>query len=574
VGVPIPWYALAILATLLNGSVLGFIAWRERDATLRHWAAAWIAWSVAVIPMAALESPDGQPLLSIFFGLLWVASSLLFLRGAYAFAGKPTPRAWYGVAGVCCAAAVALGVGPSGPAGMFPLVLFQSSGLIGTGTLLLRNAAGRAGAWLAGIAMIGLGLHLLDAPFFASRPEIFLWGFVLAIGLQIVAALGMLMLYYEHARARLLEAERALEDSRRIEALGRIAGGVAHDFNNMITVIRGHTELLRHSGAEAGSLDESLGAIEQAIERAQRLTAQLLAFGRRAIVQPAAIDVGAVIRETLDLLQKVIPENIRLSARVEERRYLASMDQSLLEQIVLNLVINARDAISGPGNVEVDLTELDGPRPSLVLRVVDDGVGMYDEFARHVFEPFFTSKPAGRGTGLGLASVQGAVSQLGGEIRVTSKVGVGSTFEVVLPWVTAEPVPVSRRRVKPGRALSILVVDDDESVRQTAAKMLESGGHRVEEASDGQTALERLRHDTFDVVLTDVRMPELGAAELADELSSRSPITSVILMSGYPQDDVPSAGKVHYLAKPFSREGLLDLVARVGSEVSGGRRRG
>jgi len=560
---PLPWYALAVATTVLNGAALGFLAWREQHIALKQWAAAWLAWGLAVIPLVALGSPDAHPLAAIFCGVLWVGSALSFLRGAHALAGQIIAPAWYLFAGVCVVVALVLGVGPHGPVGMVPLVIFQSVGLLSTGVVIIRSNRGRTGAWLCGLAMIGLGLHILNAPLAAKNPTLFEWGFVLAIALQVLAAFGMLMLYYEHARAHLLDTQRALEETRRIEALGRVAGGVAHDFNNMLMVMRGHVDMIGASGTDWEGIGESLEAIDHAVERATRLTGQLLAFGRRSVIQREAVDAEDVLRSTLDLLKKVIPEDIDLSLRCGEGPFVASLDRALLEQIILNLVTNARDAITGQGKIQVEIERRDQPKPEIVIRVIDDGEGMDAAHAARIFEPFYTSKPVGRGTGLGLASVQGAVSQLGGTLHVRSKPGSGSTFEVVLPWVPATKADAQAHAAATVRPLDILVVDDDESVRATTAQMLELDRHRVEHAHDGREALERLENRSYDLVLSDVVMPRMGGVELAAEVSKRWPRTAVLLTSGYPHNIEPGAIRASFLPKPFTRVDLLGLVARL-----------
>ena len=346
-GVSPQWFALAALVTVLNGATLGFLAWRERHRVLWLWATGWVTWALAVLPMSFLDSAQAQSPLAVALGLLWVLSALCFLAGAYALAERRLPRVWLAVAGVCVAIALGLGVGPYGRIGMVPLVLFQSTGLVATGVLIVRTARSRAGAWLSGVAMLLLGLHLLDAPALSQAPELFRWGLVLAIGLEVVAALGMITLYYEHAREALVEAQRALGETRRIEALGRVAGGVAHDFNNMLTVMRGHIGLMRMNDGQNGNSESSLEAIDCAVEHASRLTAQLLSFGRRSAVSPRCIDVRDVVTSTVALLSAVTRAEVSVVVEVADGDYVASMDRALLEQIVLNLVTNARDAIPG-----------------------------------------------------------------------------------------------------------------------------------------------------------------------------------------------------------------------------------
>jgi len=562
-GALLPWYALAVITTLLNASTLGFIAWREHVPALKLWAGAWLAWGLAGISLAALGARNRQPLLAVLCGLLWVVSTALFLRGAYVLSQRRPPRAWLGVAGGCAALALALGVGPQGELGMVPLVLFQSIGLITTGVVIIRADGRWAGAWLCGFALVGMGLHVLDAPVLAGRPALFAWGFLLAVALQVLTAVGMLMLHYEWARAQVLAAQQVLDENRRIEALGRVAGGVAHDFNNMLTVMQGYVALMRPGVDSPAELDDSRRAVQEAIERASRLTKQLLAFGRRSLLRPHAVDVREAVMSTIDLLKKVIPENIELHLRSAEGAYTALMDRASLEQIVLNLVTNARDAITGRGCIVVEIERRDEPGPLLLIRVTDDGVGMDEGVMKRVFEPFFTTKPAGRGTGLGLASVQGAVNQLGGQIRVQSQVGVGTTFEVSLPWIAATPSPPPPGERAAPRPLSILVVDDDDNVREVTVKMLRSGGHAVEQASDGHAALDLIRAKPYDLLVSDVVMPRMGGIDLSERARKLRPEMAMLLASGYPLDSPPDTAKVSFLSKPYRPSELLNHVARL-----------
>jgi signal transduction histidine kinase/ActR/RegA family two-component response regulator len=566
-----PWFALAGATTLINSAVFGFLSWRERSAALRFWACGWLAWAIAVVPLLLLERSAPETVWALACGLLWVVSALFFLRGTYELSGRGMPRVWYGVAAGCAALAFALDISPKGGLGMLPLVLFQSAGLLATGVLMLRGAPNRAGAWLCGGALIALALHLLDAPLLAETPELMPWGFVIATALEILTALGMLMLYYEHARAQLLDAQRILAETRRVEALGRVAGGVAHDFNNMLMVMQGYTDFIRMDIDQPERIEASLNAIEQATQQAARLTAQLLAFGRRAVLQPRTIDIREVVTDTLQLLRKLIPENIEVRLRCDEASYAASMDRALLEQILLNLVTNARDAISGPGHILVELERLEEPETSVLLRVADDGSGMEEAVLNKLFEPFFTTKGVGRGTGLGLASVQGAISQLGGRIRVESRVGQGSTFEVQLPLVAAE----ARGAPGSGPAISgsfdILVVDDADSVREVTARMLQSAGHRVQQAKDGAQALQMILSNGYDLVLSDVVMPQMGGRQLLEAVTRLRPETLVVLTSGYPEGSDAHGDSVHFLPKPFQRNTLLRLIERLVAEQRSGR---
>jgi signal transduction histidine kinase/ActR/RegA family two-component response regulator len=566
------WFALAGAVTLINGATLGFIAWREGDRPLRAWAWAWLAWAAAIVPLA-LGQNRPSALTGLTCGLLWVVSSLCFLSGSYALLEQRLPRAWYGVAALCVAVALVLGVGPVGATGMIPLVLFQSVGQLVTGFLIIRRARGLVGAWLAGAALVVLALHLLDAPLLARSPQLIAWGFVVATGLEVLTALGMVTMHYEQARLRLLEAQRVLAEARQMEALGRVAGGVAHDFNNLLTIMQGNLELLSLERPGANGPPESLLAIERAIGQATRLTAQLLSFGRRAVVQPRAIDLREVVNDSIELLKSAMPQGVQLSFRAGEGHYTATFDRALLEQIVLNLVSNARDAIVGAGEIKVELEHHTFPEPHARLRVSDDGRGMDEVVLKQIFEPFFTTKGAGRGTGLGLASVQGAVSQLGGQIQVESRVSEGTSFVVSLPLVRSEGPAESIISSTQVERLRILVVDDEDDVRAVTIRMLQSGGHEVDGASDGVDALEKLAVGHYDLVLTDVVMPHLDGPTLLREVAKLSVAPLVVLASGYPMGAQLDISGMHFITKPFKRTALLSALALLVSEQRAPARR-
>jgi signal transduction histidine kinase/ActR/RegA family two-component response regulator len=559
------WFALAAATTLINSGTLGFIALRERNRTLGLWAGGWLTWAVAVLPLSLLERAHDAHL-ALLCGALWVASTLFFLGGSYAFVERPMPRAWFGVAAACGLVAFGLGITPNGGLGMVPLTLFQSLGLGATGLLLIKASRRKAGAWLCGAALIALALHLLAAPLMAEAATLMPWGFALATSLEFLTALGMLMLYYEQARAQLIMAQAALEERNRMEALGRVAGGVAHDFNNLLTVLQGQLELMRLDTAGAERLEPSMNAMEQAVQQATRLTSQLLAFGRRSVLQPRAIDVREVVQGTLALLKNVIPGNVQVTFRCAEGSYQASMDRTLLEQIVLNLVTNARDAITGPGRIVVELERVDAPTAGVTLRVADSGSGMDQAVLSKAFEPFFTTKGTDRGTGLGLASVQGAVSQLGGHIRVDSRLGEGTTFEVFLRANEPPPPPAARPEPAEVGTLDILVVDDVEHVREVTTRLLEMDGHHVTQASDGAEALELIRAGHYDLVLSDVVMPRVGGLALVKAVSRERPDTLVVLTSGYPRDAEVDSTPVQFLPKPFQQKTLLSRVRKLVGE--------
>jgi signal transduction histidine kinase len=427
--IPLPWFAVAISTTLINGLILGFIGWREKNPVLKMWALAWCAWAAAALPMMATAGQPGTAL-SLVCGTMWVLSSLSFVAGCYKLMGRRTPAAWWVVSTLAVMTALLLGVGQHGPPGMIPLVVFQALGLFGAGILIIHEDRQRIGSWTGGVALLLLGLHVLDAPLFIRDPQLMPWGFVIATGLQIVAALGMVTLHYEKARDRLLETELSLAKNAKIRALGRAAGSVAHDFNNILTIMQGQLDLLQIAREESDKARAST-ALQQAVDQALRLTSGLLSASHRAPVQLQIIEVDTVVRESLTLLKDSIPERIQLTYHAPNEAISVRGDRALLEQIVMNLISNARNAIVGEGRIEVQLLSLEEPSPHYCLRVQDTGTGINAELQKRIFEPFFTTRETG--TGLGLASVQGAVAQLKGTIKVESELNRGSCFEVCLP---------------------------------------------------------------------------------------------------------------------------------------------
>ncbi|MFN8647550.1 MAG: response regulator [Gemmatimonadales bacterium] len=395
-----------------------------------------------------------------------------------------------------------------------------------------------------------------------------------------------------HALAYVADLRRAEEDLRRsqeqlfqsqkMEAVGRLAGGVAHDFNNLLTVIGNYTALVLEDMPEHDPRRQDLLEVHRASDRAAGLTRQLLAFSRRQVMKPRAIDLAGAANEMAGMLRRLIGEDIQLVVRPRPGTGLAEADPVQVEQILLNLVVNARDAISGPGTVTIETANADldhefarlhqGARPGsyIMLAVGDTGCGMDRETQRRIFEPFFTTKPVGQGTGLGLSTVYGIVKQSGGYIAVYSEPGHGSVFRVYLPRAGAEqPTPLIPGLVPApvGAALgTILVVEDEDTVRELVRKVLERRGFRIHAAANGHAALElaaRLQ-EPIHLLLTDVVMPELNGRELVDRLRLSHPGLQVVFMSGYTDDALASRGalgpEVRFLAKPFATRDLLKTV--------------
>ena len=338
--------------------------------------------------------------------------------------------------------------------------------------------------------------------------------------------------------------------AQRLESIGQLAGGVAHDFNNLLTAISGFTSMALDSLALEHPARRELGEALKAGDRAAALTRQLLAFARKQVIQPRDVDLVAVVHELRGLLRPVLGEHIRMRLNVAPGLWSVHVDASQLEQVLVNLAINARDAMPDGGELEIAAANLtlaearptgSGTLPAgdyVEIRVRDQGHGVPEEIQPHLFEPFFTTKAGGKGTGLGLATCHGIVLQSGGHIEFESRAGEGTTFVVVLPRGGAEASPAVRPvAADVGGLETVLVVEDEPLVRDLAVRSLAQAGFRVLEAGDGDAALARASDwaGHIDLLLTDVRMPGMTGIELAERLQILRPGTRVLLMSGYPE---------------------------------------
>jgi PAS domain S-box-containing protein len=374
-------------------------------------------------------------------------------------------------------------------------------------------------------------------------------------------------------RVREEERRRKLEEhvrqTQKMEAVGRLAGGVAHDFNNLLTVINGCADLLLSHPAAADPVRELTDEIRRAGEQAAGLTKQLLAFGRRQIVAPTVVDLNEVVRDVEKMLRRLIGEDIELAVELASHGAHVKADPGLLVQLLMNLAVNARDAMPQGGTLTVRSTVADD---RVVLTVADTGMGMDAATKARVFEPFFTTKPVGEGTGLGLATVHSIVEQGGGTITVESEPGRGAAFRIELPAsFDAAPtkLSVNLRRADIQAGATVLLVEDEDLVRSLARRVLEGRGYRVIAAASGPDALEQFDQltDRPDLVVTDVVMPGMGGRELAERLKSRHPPLRVLFMSGYTSDEVLRQGieeeAVHFIQKPFTPDGLARKVRDV-----------
>ncbi len=370
--------------------------------------------------------------------------------------------------------------------------------------------------------------------------------------------------------------------AQRMEVVGRLAGGVAHDFNNLLTVIMGEVELTLMDGGLSPSFAESLGEIKNAAERASVLTRQLLAFSRRQLIEPVVLNLNDVVTDMNKMLVRLIGEDVPITTRLAKDPGLIRADRGQIEQVLTNLVINARDAMPDGGTLilQTEDANLDAeyahshadvtPGRYAMLSVSDTGTGMTDEVKAHIFEPYFTTKERGKGTGLGLAICFGIVKQTGGHINCYSELGIGTTIKVYLPQVEAagKQSATVAAAANPRGEETILLVEDETAVRRVAARVLRAQGYRVLEARDAEQAMMLLRSEAeVSLLLTDVVLPGLGGRKLAEQIKAIRPGIKVLFASGYTDDVIVHhqllAQGIALVQKPFTR----DLLSRKVREV-------
>jgi PAS domain S-box-containing protein len=383
----------------------------------------------------------------------------------------------------------------------------------------------------------------------------------------------------EQAAQERHELEERLRLSQKMDAIGRLAGGVAHDFNNLLTVILAHIDFLTPKYAPETPTGQELAGIENAAQRATALTRQLLLFSRRKRAEAGVVDLNTVVGDVRKLLDRVIGEHVKVQVTTQAGLWKVCADADQLAQVLLNLMVNARDAMPQGGEVQIEtrnqeVTEgraLHGgelqPGRHVVVSVRDRGIGMPPEVMGRLFEPFFTTKEQGRGTGLGLATVYGIVQSAGGCIEVASAVGQGSTFSVYLPATSAgtaaETAPAAQ--VSPSRGETVLLVEDEDPIRALLARTLQGSGYRVLLARDGHEALDVARSaEHIDLIVTDIVMPRLGGLDLARELASSRPSLPVLFLTGYTDSPPPALDeRKGFLQKPFSSRALLVEMRRL-----------
>jgi len=388
--------------------------------------------------------------------------------------------------------------------------------------------------------------------------------------------IGIVGVYQDITERKRLEAQ--LQQAQKMEAVGRLAGGIAHDFNNLLTIIRGNADLLRSPMLNGATPADLIDDLRLAADRAAALVRQLLMFSRRQPARPEIVDLNEIVARLAGLLGRLLGERIAVETKLGPGAVTIRVDQSHLEQVVMNLAVNARDAMPDGGVLMLG-TEVgeggEGEPSGRVARLLvsDTGVGMTEQVKAQIFEPFFTTKGPDKGTGLGLATVFGIVEQAGGRIRVASSPGAGTKFRIAFPWcqgqpipITATPLPIAGPERPLVRGASILLVEDEDAVRKLARITLEGRGYAVTDAPDGESALRLLTPDRHvDILVTDMTMPGIDGRELAGQVQARRPGLGVVFVSGY----VPDTGRLTeipgaiFLPKPFTPSDLLRAVGRV-----------
>jgi two-component system cell cycle sensor histidine kinase/response regulator CckA len=388
----------------------------------------------------------------------------------------------------------------------------------------------------------------------------------------------------------LRESEEQLLQSQKLEAIGQLAGGVAHDFNNLLTAINGYSALALRRLGDDHPIAPYLEEIKKAGDRAATLTKQLLAFGRKQLLQPLALNLNDILVDMIKLLKRLIGEDIQLVTKPGPNLKQIKADPGQLEQVLVNLVVNARDAMPRGGTVTIETvnTTLDGayasrhldaiPGEYVMLVISDTGTGMDQKTQSRIFEPFFTTKAKDKGTGLGLSTVYGIIRQSGGSIWVYSELGQGTTFKVYLPLVEEEPkqaAPTASAALMKGGSETVLLVEDEDMVRKLASELLAEGGYTVLEANGGEEAIQLGKEHTarIDLLITDVVMPKLSGKEVAEQLRAIHPETRVLFMSGYTDEAIVHHGIVDsdiaFIQKPFSERALAQKIRDVLDATNG-----
>ncbi len=610
------YLAQACLALVLGVVLLRFYR-SDADPFLLHWSFSWwalAAFQVTAMPevFAANDLANQHPLHLIgsavaftagYFQVLWLGAGTYELLWRRSFSMRTV---WLSLSTLAASSVVY--VLATSRLELPELRVFLRVGLhdlaaglafVAASYVLMGIAASQKDAFGCRLAAIAFGLYgLSQLVFFGAflgmllkaLPIQVLIGSALPIYtnvyellLQSLMGLGLVIWLLEEQQQRFRETEGRLHQSQQLAALGRLAGGIAHDFNNLLTVILGYSDMLESRAQTRAPVRKIAGEIKRAAERAAGLTTQLVAFSRKQVLEPKVIDLNEMVSSLESMLRRLIGEDIEVITNFHSGQARVLVDQGQIEQVIVNLVLNARDAMPHGGTLSIETTDASWgddlareelePDDYAVLTVKDTGVGMARDTLDQAFEPFFTTKERTKGTGLGLSTVYGIVRQSGGAIRAQSEPGRGTVVQVYLPRAEGSPEQPERPVASvPGGTETILVAEDEDSVREMVAETLRGRGYEVLAASSGRDALTAARaHETIDLLVTDLIMPGMNGAELAEQLQIDRPDVEVLYMSGYLDDDLLhrdlSPGR-NFLAKPFTP---AQLEARVHEILHGAR---
>jgi signal transduction histidine kinase/ActR/RegA family two-component response regulator len=486
------------------------------------------------------------------------------------------------VVGLLVVSALAVAIW-SGPGADAPFSFLALPFVVWAGLRFGARGAALVVALLTGLAMVlavaGLG-PVAALPIPTAQAATFLFLLMAAITGQVLAAM---VAERDDAQKKRVQLEELLRHSQKMEAVGRLAGGVAHDFNNLLTAILGYTDIVLHGMDPKDPRRADAEQVERAATRAADLTRQMLAFSRREAQQPTPIDLNRLLGKVEPMLRRVVGEDVQLTIVTKSTRPVARIDPGQMEQVILNLAVNARDAMVDGGRLTIETSDAEVDEdtaaenhearlgPHVLLTVTDTGSGMTAAVRARLFEPYFTTKAAGKGTGLGLSTVYGIVRQSDGHISVTSEVGAGTSFRIMLPLATGEPISEADPALQklPGGAEHILLLEDDSIVRRVSRDLLNRLGYSVTEAASGRAGIALGSDDTrhFDLLICDVILGDLSGPSVAEALRALRPAMRVLYTSGYTDDAIVRTGVLEegkpFLAKPFTPLQLARKVREV-----------
>ncbi len=566
----------------LQSVAFAYLWRRRRDTSIARWFAAVLLMLVFSIAGAVSALVPGFQI-EVPCLLLILAACACLTDGALRFAERRLSRLqWLITMLVGLWAGVAFGFGVSLQIASLPAALWLPLVLITGGVRLLRTAPGKTvgGRW-AGIGLVVAGVHFANYPLLRSVEWFAPLGFAIASILELVIVIGLLVVHFEAAQSKARALATELEQARKLEALGRVVGGIAHDFNNLLTVILAGTQTLLRSSAITPNERTLLARVCEASDRAAELTGQLLAFSRRRRPPASVTDLVSCVRKLKGTVQSIVGDETRIELALPDAAVAVRVDPAQLGQLILNLVVNARDAIAAGGTVTLAVAPVEDGSAELAgapgtaagklvsIEVRDTGQGMPPEVVERAFEPFYTTKDGQAGTGLGLSIVHGIVHQAGGDIRIDSQVGKGTTVRILLPAEETDQLPEPSPPAFATGSGFVLLAEDEALVRATTRQVLESAGYQVIEATHGEEALRAFAEnaDRVDLVISDIVMPRMTGTQLAEQLLERAPGLPILLVSGFPDRIAarsrPLDPRTAFLAKPYTPDALLVAVARV-----------